>query len=470
MSGPELVAALRRVGVLSDLPDGDLAWLAEQGREARYAEGELVNRQGDPADHMLIILEGGVEARREEEGLTGTRYVARAGEASEMSGKLPYSRLTTFPSTSRTLAPTWLLRLPESVFPEMLTRIPVLGPRLVAVMSDRIRDATQNDLGRERLLALGRLSAGLAHELNNPAAAGRRAAAGLRAALAELSAAGERLQALCLEPGARNALAAFERRATDGGGSGGRPRPALSPLERGDREDDLADWLEDRGVPGAPDLAPALVEAGMEPGDLAALAAVIPDAALGDALRHLGASVAVDALTREVEESAGRISDLVGAIKEHTHQGRAARQPTDVRRGLESTLTILGHKLRRGVRVEREYAPHLPPVEANAGELNQVWTNLIDNAIDAMRGQGHLRVRAGPSGGGLLVEIVDDGPGIPADVLPHIFEPFFTTKGVGAGSGLGLDISRRIVLSHGGDLGVVSRPGETRFQVRLPLG
>ncbi|WP_019586151.1 sensor histidine kinase [Deinococcus apachensis] len=464
MSGTDLVAALRRVRVFQDLPEEDLAWLAAQGREARYAEGEVVNRQGAPADHMLIFLEGGVEARREEEGLVGRRYIARAGEPDEVSGKLPYSRLTNFPSTSRTLAPTWLLRLPESAFPEMLARMPTLGPRLVAVMADRIRDATQGESQREQLLALGRLSAGLAHELNNPAAAGKRAAASLRGALAELSGAGERLEGHCLEREARAALGAFERRA-----AGDRPRPALSPLDRGDREDELAGWLEDRGVPGAWDLAPGLVEAGVEPGELEGLAKLIPEAALGDAVRHLTATLAVEALTREVEDSTGRISELVGAIKEHTHLDRAPRGPVDVRRGLDSTLTILGHKLRGGVRVERDYAPDVPTVEANAGELNQVWTNLIDNAIDAMKGRGHLLVRAGREGDHLLVEIVDDGPGIPPDVQPHIFEPFFTTKGVGAGSGLGLDISGRIVRGHRGEIRVTSRPGETRFQVRLPI-
>ncbi|BDP43692.1 sensor histidine kinase (plasmid) [Deinococcus aetherius] len=466
MSAAGLVAALRRVSVLADLPEEDLAWLATQGQEARYTQGEVVNRQGEPADMMLIFLEGAAEARREEDGLLGTRYVARAGEPSEVSGKLPYSRLTSFPSTSRAVEPTWLLRVPERVFPELLSRLPVLGQRLVAVMSDRIRDASQGDSVRERLLALGRLSAGLAHELNNPAAAGRRAAAGLRSALHDLRSAGEELHALCLDPAARGVLTALERRVA----GDPRPHPTLSSLERGDREDELAGWLDGRSVPGAWDLAPVLVEAGVEPGDLDALAGRVPEIALTASVRHLGATLAVDALTREVEDSAGRISDLVGAIKEHTHQDRAPRAPTDVRRGLDSTLTLLGHKLRRGVRVEREDDPDLPLIEANAGELNQVWTNLIDNAVDAMNGRGRLLVRAVRSGGSLLVEIVDDGPGIPEGVRAHIFEPFFTTKPVGVGSGLGLDISRRIVRGHGGDLNVTSRPGETRFQVRLPLG
>ncbi|MBZ9713638.1 sensor histidine kinase [Deinococcus multiflagellatus] len=457
-----LRGALRRIGVLADLPDDTLDWLIGQGRESRYAPGDVVSLQGESATEMLLFLEGAVEARRDEEGLLGPRYVARAGEPFEVSGKLPYSRLTVYPSTSRALEPTWVFRVPESAFDELLRRAPALGPRLVAVMADRIRDSAQNEVQRERLLALGRLAAGLAHELNNPAAASRRAARGLRVALAELNSAEQALAAWALDGPTRAQLAALE----------GRDRaepPHLSALARAEQEDALLDWLETQGVTSAPDLAPVLVEAGLGTEDLTPLSAGLPPAALDAALRRLGAHLTLADLIGEVEEGTGRISALVGAIGEHTHVGRAPRAPTDVRRGLDSTLTMLGHRL-RGVQVGRDYAPDLPVTEASAGELNQVWTNLIANAADALGGQGQLQVRAVTEGGShLLVEIVDSGPGIPEDVQAHIFDPFFTTKGVGEGSGLGLDIARRIVQGHRGEISVTSHPGETRFQVRLPL-
>jgi signal transduction histidine kinase len=311
------------------------------------------------------------------------------------------------------------------------------------------------------MAALGKLSAGLAHELNNPAAAAMRAAQGLREAtlkgqLLALEHAGH------LSPEGRRALISMlhETIAND--------NVVPDPLDQSDREEEVANWLEVRGFPEAWDLAPILGAAGLNAGRLEQLAAEMSYGELiAGVLGWLGATLESTYLAEEVGRSAGRISELVGAMKEYTHVDRGAYAETDVREGLENALTILGHKL-KGVTVEREYTEDLPRIWANAGELNQVWTNLLDNAADAVGGRGRILVRALRDGDKVVVQIVDDGPGIPVESQSQIFDPFFTTKEIGEGTGLGLDIVRRVAASHGGVVSVDSRPGQTRFTVQLP--
>ena len=246
----------------------------------------------------------------------------------------------------------------------------------------------------------------------------------------------------------------------------------LDTLERSDREDDLADWLENHGLEDSYKLAPTLVSAGLDTGRLNSLAEGpegLSGEALVGALEWLGATLTLATLASEVGQSTGRISELVRAMKEYSHMDKTAMREVDVREGLESTLTILAHKLKKGIEVEREYAEGLPRICAHGGELNQVWTNIVDNAVDAMGGHGKLKVKVSGDEEYVLVEIADDGPGIPREVKNRIFEPFFTTKGVGEGTGLGLDIVRRIVAGHGGEIRVDSGPGQTSFKVRLPV-
>jgi steroid delta-isomerase-like uncharacterized protein len=332
----------------------------------------------------------------------------------------------------------------------------VVQPALEQEMRRRER------IEQEKMAALGKLSAGLAHELNNPAAAAQRAAQGLREAtlkaqLLALEYAGD------LSPEGREVLLSILREAT------ANDNVVLDPLSQSDREEEIATWLVERGFGDAWDLAPVLGAAGLNTGRLEQLAAEMSDGEpLAGVLRWLGATLESTSLAEVVGRSAGRISDLVGAMKEYTHMDRATYAGTDVREGLENVLTILGHKL-KGVAVVREYAEDLPRIWANAGELNQVWSNLLDNAADAVAGRGRIWIKAYRDGDALVVQVVDDGPGMPVEIQSQIFDPFFTTKEVGEGTGLGLDIVRRVVAGHGGVISVDSKPGQTCFTIRLPL-
>jgi steroid delta-isomerase-like uncharacterized protein len=331
----------------------------------------------------------------------------------------------------------------------------VVQPALEQEMRRRER------IEQEKMAALGKLSAGLAHELNNPAAAARRAVQGLRETTLKV-------QLLALEyagrlsPEGREVLVGMLREAT------ANDNLVLDPLSQSDREEEIATWLVERGFGDAWDLAPVLGAAGLNIGRLEQLAVGMSDGEpLSGVLRWLGATLESTSLAEEVGRSAGRISELVRAMTEYTRMDRAAYAETDVRVGLENALTILGHKL-KGVTVVREYADDLPRIWANAGELNQVWTNLIDNAADAVAGRGRIWIKAFQDGDGLMVQIVDDGPGIPHEIQGQIFDPFFTTKEIGEGTGLGLDIVRRVVAGHGGVVSVESKPGQTCFTARLP--
>jgi signal transduction histidine kinase len=315
---------------------------------------------------------------------------------------------------------------------------------------------------QEKFAALGKLSAGLTHELNNPAAAARRASEDLSEAVleAQLTAIGhdERFSA-----DEREALVAFQRETAAGSAD------TLDPLSLGDAEDELADWLGDHGCGEPWDLAPALAEAGVDKDRLEAMALAFDDRSLACGLEWLAGTLDLVGLAGEIETSARRISELVGAMKEYTYMDRAAVGEVDVISGLQNTLTMLGPRL-KNVSLSKEYEKNLPRIPGRGGELNQVWTNLIDNAIDAIAGQGVLALRAFTADGVVTVDIIDDGPGIPQEIQPRIFEPFYTTKDPGVGTGLGLHIAYNIIVNkHRGQLQVVSRTGETRFRVVLPI-
>ncbi len=462
---------LRRFAVFSDLEAEELTWLAEHVTEQWLEPGEAAVAEGSPADRMMMLVEGEMQIRREKGPSDGWINTVLPGE---VGGMLPFSRMTTFGVTGRAVRRTRILWLAAALFPEMLRCIPALEARLVALLTDRVREWTRLDQQREKLAALGKLSAGLAHELNNPAAAVQRSSSELRERIVALRGLAARLVECGLTPQSMNAALGLFRQAVERS----RALPAgsagieLDPMAMSDREDALVTWLEAHHVERASVLAGTLAQFGVDPSELDQLAAVAPGTFLPCLVGWMEGGLAAEGLLAEIASAARRISELVAAIKSYSHmdsgQGRAE---VDLRRELESTLTILAHKLRqKDVQVTRDFQRDLPAIEAFPGELNQVWTNLLDNAIDAVAPGGRVEVRAAREGELLRVDIRDDGPGIPAEIKSRIWEPFFTTKPVGEGTGLGLEVVKRIVVRrHGGTISVTSSPGDTCFTVRLPL-
>jgi signal transduction histidine kinase len=465
-SPADIVEALRRVRVFADLPEDQLKWFADNVEDLRLAPGEVLFRRGDPPNRMVIYLEGEVHLYWDDNDHDMV-YIARAGDpATEVSGMLPFSRMTELGGTGRAATEVRVLLFPVGLFPEMMQRMPVLVQRLVGIMSDRVREAATIDQQQDKLMALGKLSAGLAHELNNPAAGATRAANDLIATLAELRAADLRLCQHDLTPEKQAAISAFESTAIDHSATAAQ----LNSLDQSDLEDLVASWLEAHGIADPWKLSANLVEAGVDAAALERFLGEIDAAAIPDVLARVNAQLGAAKLASEIKASTARISELVGAIKEYSFMDRALVQEVDVHKALDTTLLILKYKLRKkNIVLTRDYGEALPPIKAYGSELNQVWTNLIVNAVDAMPDGGRLKVRTKREPTFILVEIRDNGSGIPADVKSRIFEPFFTTKPVGEGTGLGLDTVARIVRKHRGNIRFESKPGDTCFQVRLPL-
>jgi signal transduction histidine kinase len=454
----QLAEQLRKIAVFSDLPQEDLLWFVSKCQELRVAPGDIVMREGDKAEFMIVMLEGEIRARAEHGPADGPVFTMSGGE---VSGMLPFSRLKVVSVTGRAVVPSHYLVFHVSHFEEMFHRLPELVRRLVGLLADRVRNVTRQEQQHEKLAALGKLSAGLAHELNNPSAAARRSAAALRDCLARLRSAA---RSTTIGPADCAKLAQTEEQIR----SSLKPAQFKDEFARVEREEAIQSWLESHNVAEPWKLAPQLADANLTDADLARFAAAA-GASVGPELTRFATLLEMDRIAEELEHSSTRISDLIKAIKEYSYMDQAPVQEVDIEHSLETTLTIMHHKLKRGITVAREYAPNLPKVMANGSELNQVWTNLIDNAADAMKEKGKLTVRAVRENEYVLVEIADDGPGIPPEVQSRIFEPFFTTKGVGEGTGLGLDIVNRIVKNARGQVNVISAPGDTRFQIRIPI-
>ena len=451
---------LLAVPVFAGLPDDQISWFISQSTELTLKAGETYFREGDPADAMFIVLEGQLQVRGEIGGETVVLQLVPGA----VTGVLPFSRMKQFTVGTRAVTDGRVLRYPAAQFPELVQKMPELTQRLVGLMSDRIRETTRREQQRDRLASLGKLSAGLAHELNNPASAAKRAASQLRELLTKMRDASLELGKRGLTPEQKSEILKIETRFVQSDNA-----PPPDPLAASDLEEQIDSLLRSHGQNDMWQMAADLAHRNVKPGALESLFATLDAGTARAALVRIAASVEVATLLNEIESGTSRISDLVRAIKEYTYMDQTPLQNVDIVKSLETTLTIMNHKLKHGVAVKRDYQKIPLLVNSFGSELNQVWTNLIDNAIDAMHGTGELRVRTYRDSDCVVVEIADNGPGIPSDVQPHIFEPFFTTKGVGEGTGLGLDTVQRIVKKHKGDIQVSSKPGDTRFQVWLPL-
>jgi signal transduction histidine kinase len=458
----DLVDRLAAFKSLAAVPREELAWMAAAGECRRYAQGEVLMPKGEIAHELLVMLSGRLRVAVDQG--TGHRYIVD-NPAGSLTGLYPYSRLTHALADIVMEDESDTLTINRDRFPELIRECPVLTTTLVHAMLDRARQYTGLGWQNEKLLSLGRLAGGLAHELDNPASAGARCAKLLGRALGELNAAGFAFGAAQPTPDQRNLVLGLidesrNRETAD----------TLSPLERSSHEDTLADWLATRQIDSA--AAPPLADRGLTIADLDQLACALSGALLESALRWIAAASTVQELATDIEHAAVRVHDLVSAVKRFSYVDRAgAAEPTDITQGLRDTVELLAAKAReKSVRVSLDVASDLPAVSANTAALNQVWENLIENALDAAPQSGEVSIAAAHNDAAVVVRVIDDGPGITLDVQERMFDPFFTTKKVGEGTGLGLDIARRVVLGLEGQIEVETRPGHTEFRVTLPFG
>jgi signal transduction histidine kinase len=454
------VEDLRGIGLFTGSDDDQLRTLLATGTDVVFAEDDVLFEEDHPALSWWVLLEGCIELVRHV-GHEETRLGVMDVPGRWAGGFRAWDEHGAYLATGRAMSAGRVLRVPaEDLRGLWAARFP-LGLYLVEGVSRSARNYETMARQREALAALGTLAAGLAHELNNPAAAATRAVDSLGEAHDEMLSALRRLAGTPITDEEFSRLDVL-RRELEGG-------PPLTPMALADREDALADWLSRHGVARDWVLAPALAGSGADVDWADRVAAALGRDRLGPALEWVTSTLAATGLLAEVKESTRRISELVAAVKSYSQLDRAAVQSTDLAEGLESTLTMLAHRVPASVTVVRDHDPHVPRVEARAAELNQVWTHLVDNALDAMGDAGTLRVSTRLEPGAAVVEIGDTGGGMSEETRAHAFDPFFTTKGVGGGTGLGLDISRRIVQRHGGDIGIDVGPGETVLRVRLPF-
>lgn len=449
---------LRCVAAFSDLPDHQIEWFLSHAEEVFLQAGEAFVRQGDAAEWMFVFLDGLFQWKGEFGGDT----VSLPAQAGDVSGVFPFSRMKRFTVTGRALTDGHLLKFPAALLPELVHKMPELTTKLVAMMSDRIREGTRIEQQRDRLISLGKLAAGLAHELNNPASAVKRVSDQMRDTLLKMRKADADLWRRSLDNSAKERIEELEASFLES------PAKVLDGIELSDLEEDLDSILRSHGHAEPWKVSGALARCGMSHEKLTDLLTGVDAHTAHAALARIAASAELSMLLRTIERGAEQISNLIQTIKQYTYMDQGSVQNVDIVVSLETTLSALTHILRPGINLVRAFQPVPLLINTPGTELNQVWTNLIQNAVEAMLGQGELRLRTFCEDQYAVVEIGDSGPGIPPEIEPHIFDPFFTTKAVGEGTGLGLSTVQTIVRKHGGHVQVSSKPGDTRFQVWIP--
>lgn len=455
----DIVARLAEHKTIGQAPREELEWLAAHGVIRHLDAGDVLTPKGQPVEGLFIVLTGHITLSADHGAGTHRVLEWRGGQ---VTGLLPYSRLVSPPFDTTAEEPTDIFAIHRDELPGLIRECHAVTSLLVHTMVDRARTFTSAGLHDEKIMSLGRLSAGLAHELNNPASAIERSAALLERHIDESERSARALGAAHLTD---RQLAALDTVRVSCVLT--RERGVRSPLAQAEREEAIADWVDDHGLDSS--VVDALADTAVTLETLDGLLAAIDGAALNNGLRWVAAACSVRRLASEIQEASARIALLVGAIKGFTHMDQAAvAEPLDVTRGIDDTVTVLRSKARsRSATVVVDAEPGLPQVLGVAGELNQVWSNLIDNALDAISDGGRVDIRARLERQRVVVRIIDDGSGIPAEIQPRIFDPFFTTKPVGQGTGLGLDIVRRLVRQNDGEIAVESRPGRTEFSVTL---
>ncbi len=456
----EIVERLASHRTIGKAPREELTWIATHGTLCHFQPGEVVLRQTEIVDTLHIMLSGRMAIWTHRESKQRKLMEWRAGD---VTGILPYSRLLYPPGDTIVDEPVESVALSRNDLPELIRNCSQATAMMVHVMLDRARRFTSTDLRDEKMLSLGKLAAGLAHELNNPASAAMRDAKSLASALTEAEEAARALGAILLTDVQRAEINRVLEHCANA-----ETNSAVTGLALADREEEIAGWLQRQGINA--DVAEDLARTPITNEVLDGLARTLNGPSLETALRWIVARNSARSLAAGIERAATRIHSLVGAVKGFTHMDRARDQgPVDIPAGLADTVALLDGKARaKSVGVTCAIAPDLPRVYGISAEINQIWMNLIDNAIDAAPAKGHVTVNATHEGPAVVVRVVDDGPGIPADIEGNIFDPFFTTKSVGEGTGLGLDIVRRVVAWHNGEIGVESKPGRTEFRVSLP--
>ncbi|MEL6925922.1 MAG: ATP-binding protein, partial [Bacteroidota bacterium] len=459
----DLPQLLQQIDSFNDIPISSLQWLIDQSNYVLYDVGEKIFSPGVAVDTMKVIIKGTYEVRFGPD--RGSKVVGQYN-AGQITGVLPFSRMKEAGAFGTAITPVYSLELHRQHFTEMVNVDYKMVQNLVARMSDRIRDFQHIRYQDEKLMSLGKLSAGLAHELNNPASAMVRSADELYKQIHSTPERFKNIITMRITPAQTDQINAILFAKIEAG-----PKEHGSLMEKEEAMDELLDWLEDKEIDHSEDIAETFLGFGMCVEELEKIEEISGGVALGTLLWWIESTLSLERLVIEIRESADRIAKLIKSIKSYSHMDRGVdREMTDIHKGIESTLTMLNHKKKqKNIQVDLAFDESLPLTKAFPSELNQVWTNLIDNAIDAMGQNGVLRIETQLDRKDIVVKIIDSGSGISQDVVNQIFDPFFTTKPMGMGTGLGLDVVQKIINHHKGDIKVTSEPGNTVFSIRLPI-